>query len=175
MLESKSLWAQSLKTIGSRSFGPLLLLVGIVLVSPLSGIPGMATSMAALLLLIAVQMLFRREYFWLPRWLLARSIARTKFCKAIEWLQAPARSIDHWLHPRLLFFVDGFSKYMVAIFCILIAAGMPIMELVPFSATTAGVAVATFGLSLISHDGLLALLAFLSTALTLGLVIYKLV
>ncbi len=73
-----------------------------------------------------------------------------------------------------MFFVTGFSKYMVAVFCILVAAGMPIMELVPFSATTTGIALTAFGLSLISHDGLLALLAFLATALTLGLVTYKL-
>ncbi len=59
---------------------------------------------------------------------------------------------------------------MVAIFCIVIAAGMPLMKLVPFSATTAGVALAAFGLALIAHDGLLALLAFLATAIALGLV-----
>jgi hypothetical protein len=162
------------KTIGSRSFGPLLLMVGIILVSPLSGIPGMATTMAALILLIAFQMLFRREYFWLPRWLLARSIARTKFCKAIEWLRRPARFIDRWVHPRLALFIEGFSKYVVAIFCIVIAAVMPVMEFVPFSASTAGVALAAFGLSLIAHDGLLALFAFMATATTFGLVVYKL-
>jgi hypothetical protein len=162
------------KAIGSRSFGPLLLMVGIILFSPLSGIPGMATIMAALILLIAIQMILRREYFWLPRWLLARSIARTKFCKALEWLQRPARFIDRLVHPRLAFFIQGFSKYIVAIFCIVIAAGMPMMEFVPFSASTAGVALAAFGLALIAHDGLLALLAFVATAITSGLVVYNL-
>ena len=86
------------KAIGSRSFGPLFLMVGLVLFSPLNGIPGMATIMAALILLIGVQMMFRREYFRLPHWLLARSIARTKFCKAIGWLRRPARCIDRWVH-----------------------------------------------------------------------------
>jgi hypothetical protein len=162
------------KAIGSRSFGPLLLMAGVILFSPLSGIPGMATTMAVLILLIAFQMLFRREYFWLPRWLLARSMARTKFCKAIEWLRRPARAVDRWLHPRLLLFIDGFSKYIVAIFCIVIAAVLPIMEFVPFSASTAGVALTAFGLSLIAHDGLLALLAFLATATTFGLIVHKL-
>jgi hypothetical protein len=163
------------QTVGSRSFGSLLLMAGVIMVSPLSGIPGMATTIGTLVLLIAIQLVFRREYFWLPRWLLTRSIARTKFCKAIEWLRPPARFVDRWLRPRLLLFVDGFSKYMVAIFCAVIAAGMPMMELVPFSATSAGIALSAFGLSLIAHDGLLALLAFVATAITLGLVVYKLV
>src|SRR5438034_4113559 len=41
-----------------------------------------------------------------------RSIARTKFCKAIAWLRRPARCIDRWVHPRLVFFIEVFSKYM---------------------------------------------------------------
>ena len=83
-------------------------MVGLVLFSLLSGIPGMATIMAALILLIAVQMTFRREYLRLTHWLLARSIARTKFCKAIVWLRRPARCIDRWVHPRLVFFIEVF-------------------------------------------------------------------
>lgn len=37
-----------LKRVGTRSFGPLLLTVGIITVSPLTAIPGMPTSMAIL-------------------------------------------------------------------------------------------------------------------------------
>lgn len=48
------------------------------------------------------------------------------------------------------------------------------MEFVPFSATGAGAALTAFGLALIAHDGLLALIAFLFTALTFGVVIYAL-
>src|SRR5690606_6693656 len=58
------------ETIGSRSFGPLLLMVGVVLASPLSGIPGMPTMMSLMVLLIAVQLLFGGKNFWLPHWLL---------------------------------------------------------------------------------------------------------
>ena len=56
-----------LETVGSRSFGPLLLMAGVILASPLSGIPGMPTTMGVLVLLIAVQLLFDRKHFWLPR------------------------------------------------------------------------------------------------------------
>lgn len=63
------------EAVSRRSFGPLLLIADLILESPLSGIPGMPTSMGLLVLLIAVQLLAKRECFWLPRWLMTRSIA----------------------------------------------------------------------------------------------------
>lgn len=42
------------------------------------------------------------------------------------------------------------------------------MELIPFSAHGAGIVRTAFGLSLIAHDGLLALLAFAATRVVCG-------
>jgi|GEM_PF-77717 len=163
------------EAVGSRSFGPLLLLVGVVLASPLSGVPGMATTMAVLVMSIAVQLLFGRKHFWMPRWLLNRSVSRDRFIRALDWLHPPARWIDRWLRPRLTVLVHRSGAYAIAIICTVIAVGMPAMELVPFSASSAGVALAAFGLSLVAHDGLLALIAFAFTAGTFGLVVYHLI
>jgi hypothetical protein len=160
--------------VGRRSFGPLLLMAGVILASPLSGIPGMPTAMSLLVLLIAVQMLWGREGFWLPRWLLNRSVQRGKVEKALGWLRPPARFIDRWLRPRLTALVQRAGAYVVAGVCILIAAGMPAMELVPFSATVAGVALAVFGLALVARDGVLALIGYGFAAATAGLAVYKL-
>ncbi|MBE8716681.1 exopolysaccharide biosynthesis protein [Cellvibrio polysaccharolyticus] len=159
------------EAIGNRSFGPLLLLPGIVLVSPLSGIPGMATFMGILVLLIASQLLIGRHYFWLPQWLLARSLPGEKVLLMIEWLRRPARSVDRFLRPRLDFFIQGISIYLIAMLCIAMALFMPAMELIPFSASSAGIALTTFGLALIANDGLLACIAFSISALTVMLVV----
>jgi hypothetical protein len=160
-----------IKEIGSRSFGPLMLMVGIILASPLSGIPGMPTTMGLFILLVSVQLLFRRESFWLPRWLLKRSVEQKKLHKALAWLRPPASFIDRWIRPRLTFFIRGISIYFIAFICFIIAIGLPVMELVPFSATTAGAILAAFGLSMIAHDGFLALLAFILTIMTFGWII----
>jgi hypothetical protein len=96
-----------LEVVGRRSFGPLLLVAGLVTLAPIIGdIPGMPTIMAVLVLLIAGQLLFRREHFWLPHWLLKRSVAQDKLHKALTWLRPPARFIDplvaaapHNIHP----------------------------------------------------------------------------
>lgn len=154
------------KEIGSRSFGPLLLMVGVILTSPLSGIPGMPTTMGLFILLVSVQLFFRRKSFWLPHWLLNRSADQKKLYKALEWLRPPASFIDRWIQPRLTLFIHGISIYFIAFICLIIAIGLPFMEFVPFSASAAGAILAAFGLALIAHDGLLALLAFVLTIMT---------
>lgn len=155
--------------VGTRSFGPLLLLAGVILVSPLSGIPGMPTAMALLIFLIAAQLLLRRRCFWLPRWLLARSISSGRLIRAFEWTKRPARVVDRWSRPRLKPLTRQSGSYAIAIVCVAIALVMPVMELVPFSASAAGLALAAFGLALVTRDGLLALTAFAFVAVTAAL------
>lgn len=161
--------------LGSRTFGPLLLLAGLVTVAPLIGdIPGVPTLMGIFVFLISVQMLLGREYLWLPQWLVKRSVSRSKVDKAVKWTRRPARFIDHFMRPRLTMFVQNAGTYAIAVACIVIAAAMPPMEFVPFTANIAGIALTAFGLALIAKDGLLALLAFIFTIGSLGAVAYGL-
>ncbi len=164
-----------LEAMGSRSFGPLLLVAGLIILAPfIGGIPGVPTTMAILVLLSAGQLLFRREQFWLPRWLLKRSVARDKLCRGLKWLRRPAQFLDRVTRPRLTVFTQGAGIYVIAIACIAIAAVTPVMEFVPFSANGAGAALTAFGLALLARDGFLALLALLVTASIFGIVVYGL-
>lgn len=166
----------ALDTVGTRSFGPWLLLAGLITLAPVVGdIPGVPTVMGILVLLVAVQLLFRRDHFWLPRWMLDRSVSRNKFCKALKWMQKPARWIDRLLRPRLPSFTGSGGVVVIALVCALIALAMPVMEVVPFSANGAGLALTAFGLALIARDGLLAAIAFVCTAITSGLIVYYLI
>lgn len=159
------------REVGLRSFAPLLLLVGIILFSPLSGIPGVPTLMAILTLLVAVQLLLGRQHFWLPQWMLKRSISERKLLRALDWLRGPAGFIDRWLRPRLVFLVRRTGTYAIAAICAVIALALPAMEIIPFSATTAGLALTAFGVALVTHDGLLAVLAFVFTGLLVMMVV----
>jgi len=164
-----------LEAVGHRSFGPLLLVAGIITLMPIVGdIPGMPTMMGLLVVLTTGQLLFRRERFWLPQWMLNRSIARDKLCKALGWMRRPTRFLDRITRPRLTAFIRGAGTVVIAVVCIIVAAAMPAMEVVPFSANGAGAALTAFGLALIARDGLLALIAFAFTATTFGLVGYHL-
>src|SRR5688500_9271169 len=54
------------RAIGERSFGPLLLLAGLLGMTPVSAIPGAPTTLAVITVLITVQLLFGRRTLWLP-------------------------------------------------------------------------------------------------------------
>lgn len=161
--------------IGRRSFGPMLLVAGLVILAPVIGdIPGVPSIMGMFVFLIAIQLLIGQEHFWLPNWLLERAISSEKLAKAVTWLQKPAHFIDKLIRPRMLIFVNGTAKYMIAVVCILIALMLPFMEVVPFSANAGGLALVAFGLALIAKDGLLSLFSFILTGLTAWLIIANL-
>jgi hypothetical protein len=163
-----------LRAIGRRSFGPLLLLAGLVTLAPVIGdIPGMPTLVGLFVALTVGQLLFGREHFWLPGWLLNRSLQRERVEKAVRVLRRPARFIDRLLRPRLQIFASQPATYAIAVMSLCVAGAMPFLEVVPFSANIAGGALAAFGLALISRDGLLALLAFGLTFTTFAMVVYS--
>lgn len=161
--------------IGRRSFGPLLLLAGLIILAPVIGdIPGVPSIMGMFIFLVAIQLLIGQEHFWLPNWLLQRAVPVDKLIKAVEWLRKPAHYIDKLIRPRLPLFVNGIAKYLIAVVCILIALMLPFMEVIPFSANVGGLALVAFGLALIARDGLLALFSFILTGLTVWLIIANL-
>jgi hypothetical protein len=161
--------------VGERSFGPLLLLAGLITAAPVIGdIPGVPTIMGTFVLLTSGQLLFGRRHLWLPEWLLERSVQRGRLCRAMTWMRRPARFFDRLVRPRLAVLVHGAGMRVIALVCVLVALVMPTMEIVPFTANGAGVAIAAFGLALMARDGLIALIAFAATALTLGAVAYGL-
>lgn len=155
-----------LNGVGERSFGPVVLLAGLITIAPLIGdIPGVPTMLGMIVLLTLGQLLFRRRSIWMPSWISQRSVPRDKLLKGLDWLNKPARFLDRWTGPRLTFLVDGPGLYMMAIICMAVAMAMPAMEVVPFSANGAGAALMAFGLAIVARDGLLAIVA---TSLTLA-------
>lgn len=156
-----------LKEMKERSFGIWLLLAGLISAAPVIGdIPGVTTILAVFVLLTAAQMLMRRRYIWLPQWLTRRSVAVAKVNKTLDHMYPPARFIDRYVRPRLTVLVHEAGAQTVALVCLGIALLMPFMEVVPLSANGAGLALAAFGLGLISRDGLLVLMAYVFTIAT---------
>jgi hypothetical protein len=160
--------------IGRRSFGPLILFAGLVALSPVGDIPGTPTIIGVFVLLIAVQLLFRRDYFWLPRWLLERSVSVKRLRKSLDWLRRPARWVDRFLRPRLSFFSTPAGVVVIAVLCCIIGLALPVMDFVPFTGSAAGLALTGLGLSLIAHDGVFAVVAIVATLSGIGAVVYKL-
>lgn len=70
-----------------------------------------------------------------------------------------ARFVDKLIKPRLSWLTKPPFVQLAAAVCILVALTVPPLEVVPFGGTVSWAAIAAFGLALISHDGLLTLIA----------------
>ncbi len=164
-----------LDAIGRRSFGPLLIVAGLIVLAPILGdIPGMATVMGIFVALVAGQIVFGRDHIWLPQWMLDRSIKTAKLDKPLRWLRKPARWADGLTQTRLRALTSGVAVRVVAGVCLLLAFIMPLMEVVPFSANAGGLVLMLFGLALIAGDGLMALIGSVFTVVTVGLIAWSL-
>lgn len=165
----------TLDAIGPRSFGPVLLLAGLVMMAPVVGdIPGVPVLMGLMVVLVSAQFLGGRDHFWLPPWLLRRSVTNAKVRKGIRWMRPVARFLDRWSTPRFTAMTHGAGFVVIATACIIIATATPLMEVVPFSANVAGLAISAYGLALIAGDGLVALLAIAFSVGTFALIIRNL-
>lgn len=161
-----------LEITGQRSFGPLILIAGLIVVMPVVGdFPGATSILNIGVLLTLMQLLLHRAHIWLPRWLSRVSLSTKKLCKGIRWLQRPARLIDHLLKPRLQPFIQGPGAYAILLSCIALTPVIPVLEVIPFTAWSIGVVWATFGLALIADDGLLSLFGMVLTSVIIGLVL----
>ncbi|MBC54749.1 MAG: exopolysaccharide biosynthesis protein [Gammaproteobacteria bacterium] len=164
-----------LDTIGRRSFGPVVLLAGLVTLAPIVGdVPGVPTVMGLIVLLTVGQLALREEHLWLPGWLLSRSASAAKMRKAVNALRKPSGFVDRLLKPRLAMLVRGPSRYAVALACGATAFLTPAMEFVPFSANGAGLIWTLFGLALITRDGLLALLGYCLAGVLMAIIVTNL-
>jgi hypothetical protein len=159
-----------MEAIGHRSFGPLILLAGIVLSAPgISDIPSVPTITGIFVGIVAGQMVYGHEEFWLPAWLLRRSVGSERMIKLTgsKWMRKPAGFIDRFVTRRLDLLAGPRTNRAVALVCLLLAFATPLTEFVPLSGMAVGAALFAFGISLVARDGLMALFGFLFSAATL--------
>jgi len=153
--------ADIIERLGTAAFGPALLVLGLVALSPIGDIPGVPTVMGLVILLIAGQLLAARQRFWLPGWLLKRRVNSSRLLTTVRYARPAARFLGRFLKPRLTFLTDGPFARAAGGFACLLALSLPPLEFVPFAATVPSSALTLLGLALVTRDGLLAALALL--------------
>lgn len=147
-------------SVGERSFGPLLLVPGLIVLSPLGGVPGVPSIGAIVVFLFAVQILFGRDYFWMPAFILRREVTRKRMAQAGRFLGWLAHWTDKIVKPRWLFLVRSPFNRVIAATCVGIALAMPPLEVIPFANSATSAAISMFGLALVTRDGVVAAIAF---------------
>jgi hypothetical protein len=156
---------------GNRSYGPLLTLPPLLEISPLGGVPGVATAMALIVVVIAVQMVLGRRCCWLPRFVTTRSMKSTNLARAVTKMRPLASWLDRWFHGRLRALTTAPFVRAAGAACILLALTVPFLDLVPFASTAPMAAVALFGLALLMHDGALMIAGSVAAAATLAVLL----
>src|SRR5690606_6779529 len=80
--------------VGPRAAGPLLLIPALIVISPLSIIPGIPTLTGIHTVLVAGQIALGRKTMWLPRWLTQRSIPGRHVERLLKFLKPLGRGAD---------------------------------------------------------------------------------
>ena len=148
-----------LNAVGRRAFGPLLLLLGFIAISPLTIVPGTSWLVALVTLLIAGQVLLGQTRPWLPKKALAVSFPREALIKGVEVMAKPARIVDSFLKPRIGLLTETPFVQLVSLLAMGAALITFPLGLIPFCPILPGLAVMLIGLGLTARDGIMLLLS----------------
>ncbi len=146
--------------LGERGFAPFLIVPALISFTPLAGIPFLPSAMALVVILVAGQRVAGFREVWLPGFVLKRGIGSPKLIGALNFTRPGARLLDKVLRRRLGLMTSEPFVRLMGILCIAAAMAVILLELIPFAGATAWAAIALFGLSLFSRDGLVAMLGF---------------
>lgn len=144
--------------IGRRSFGPLLLIVGLFSISPATVVPGMTWFSATLSLLFALQLALGARHPWLPGGLLRACIARDALrAAATDGLRKWARRLEFILRPRFVFLSEPPFANLAGLLCVAASLATFPLGLIPVAPLAPGLAITIIGLGLFARDGLMLL------------------
>lgn len=153
--------ADLVDAVGPRSYGPFLIVPALIEISPLGGVPGIPTALAAVVVLFALQMLSGRKRMWMPGWLARRDVAAEKMKRLVASARPMSARMDRWFHGRLRWLTSGLGIRLAALACIALACMVPPLELIPFASSVPMGAIALIGLALLVRDGALMIVASL--------------
>jgi hypothetical protein len=148
-----------------RGFGPVLVVLALLLILPVGMIPGMPDVVALATLAVAVA-LMRRRRVRLPRWLRAREIGTELLSGGNTRLRPLARRIGQIVRPRLAFMIEGrLAELMIALVLAGIAVVILAIGLIPGLPFAFAIPLALIGIGLVARDGLAVLCTYLLLAI----------
>ena len=142
-----------LSALQDRGIAAALLVLTIPLLLP---IPlGVSNILAIPVVAVAAQMALGRTEPWLPKRIRARSIDRAHLHKACLRAETPLRWLERFVRPRLSMLCDRRGRRLTGVACLIIS----LICLVPLPLTgwLPAWALATIGVGMLEHDGLVVL------------------
>jgi hypothetical protein len=159
-------------TLGRASSAALVFLPALIATTPLSGIPGLSAFCGLIIALICAQAALGRSKLWLPGFVMRRAVVGKKLFNALEKARKPLVFLDKHTHRRLSFLTTGLGAKFLFTFCMLAGMLMPVLELIPFSASTIAACVSLIMIAILTLDGALVLAAACFGASVAGLIVF---
>lgn len=159
-----------LSAVGRRTYGPLLLIVGLFSISPVALIPGVTWACAALMLLLGAQMALGLKTPWLPRALLNLRVPRKMLGGFLNKTRPHAERLEeHLLQERLLFLTAPPAVMLVGLFVAAAALVTFPLSFIPFTPLAPSLAVILVGLGMTARDGVWVMLGMVVVAAVFAL------
>ncbi|MEP3890157.1 MAG: exopolysaccharide biosynthesis protein [Hellea sp.] len=153
------------EAFGERAFGPVMILCAFFMMTPLGAIPGLPAAFGLIIIVFALQLLFRREHPWMPEILRKIKISDSKLEKTRKFVSPVLSRIDNVIHPRLPWVTSGPMQAVTALLAIVLALTMAPLGIVPFGVVAPAFIIGLLGLGITARDGVLIIIGF---ALSLG-------
>lgn len=142
-----------IEALGNRSFGPVLLLCGLFLLTPLGMLPGLPMALGIIVLLFSVQLLFRRSHPWFPKFLRRVKVSAKNLEKTRKHAGPWLKRIDSIVKPRFEWAASGPMLMIAALIATLLAITMVPLGAVPFGVVVPGFIIGLMGLGITGRDG----------------------
>jgi hypothetical protein len=148
-----------LDVVGRRAYGPILLIVGLLSISPLTAVPGLTWLFALMTLLVALQMAVSSKKLWLPKQMLSAEFPERKVAGAVRRMRPLTKFLDRIVRPRLEFLAQ--QPWLILIALAAAAAALITFPLgfIPFAPLIPGIAVVLIGLGVTARDGVVLAIA----------------
>ncbi len=140
-----------LEAVHERGFGLIILILAVPMALPLPVPPGINIMLASPLILLTAQQAMGRHTIWLPKWMLNKTIKRSKMSAIIKALLPWTGRIERFVKPRLEFITLGIFSHLIGI-CGLIMA-LSICVPLPLTNTVPSLGIALMAIGVIMRDG----------------------
>jgi len=163
-----------ISAIGQRAFGPLLLVFALIALSPIGAIPGASIVTGALIILVSIQIIMGRQTPWFPARLTQISVGSGKARSSVDRIKPYLAKVDKLISQRWRQLLRPLSVRVVALLCIVLAATMYPLAIVPGGVAAPAFAIVILSLGLASHDGMILAIGIICSIAALGLSVYLL-
>lgn len=154
--------------IEMRDFGILLVIPALIILLPISIIPGISSLSAAVTLFAGIHILFGREVLWLPQRVRRISFNGNKVTRILGKMRPVAKKMDRLSKQRLSFMTTGFAEKLVSGIVIILASATIFLGFIPFIDMAFMLPVVFFGLGSYTQDGLITGIGWLILGISIS-------